>query len=383
MDLRLSDATSIDSSHNINEGNSTVGFAHRAIEGATVSIPENPLYDDLDLRDAIQNPSEDINLDSNSSMNLHHKKLLSIFQLVMIIISFLRFARTYSPKLRAKHKERVRLQNKWNNRDKKMNDDWEKMEEKWNERKQKENREKEELNKKKEERKKKTSYEMEQFNRKWDGENYSEEKSCKFLNYSCINGKCIKSLNEPSTRQAYNKTVKKKKKKKVLLDIIEEKLKGISFKKPLSELELEKMRREMLFRQVVELNEKWKKYEEHCIIMSQWEKNKRKKLEEKRRERRGKHENEMLKEKVEWEKSMREEKKEWENIMREKNKKWEKNMRKEKEKWEKSMRKKKKKWEKSMMEKNEMWKRDENIKVNEEESRLNLKWKKEFDKIKA
>ncbi|CRG96924.1 fam-i protein, fragment [Plasmodium gallinaceum] len=92
MDLKLSDATSIDSNDNLNGGNSTVEFAHREIEGATVSIPENPLYDDLDLRDSIQNPSEDINLDSTSSTNLHHKNLLSIFHLVMIIISFLRFA---------------------------------------------------------------------------------------------------------------------------------------------------------------------------------------------------------------------------------------------------------------------------------------------------
>ncbi|CRG95994.1 fam-i protein [Plasmodium gallinaceum] len=368
MDLKLSDATSIDSNDNLNGGNSTVDFAHREIEGATVSIPENPLYDDLDLRDAIQNPSEDINLDSTSSTNLHHKNLLSIFHLVMIIISFLRFARTYSPKLRAKHKERVRLQNKWDNRDKKMKGDWKKMEEKWNERKQKENREKEELNKKKEEREKKTNNEMEQFNRKWDGENYSEEKSWKFLNYSCINGKCIKSFNEPSTSQTCNKIVKRKKKNKVLLDIIEEKLKGISFKKPLSEDELikkiteeEKKRREMLFRQVVELDEKWKKYEEHSIMRVKWEKDKRKKLEEKRRKRKEKHEEDMRKKHEEWEKSMIEKIKEW----------------------EKSMIEEFEKWEKSKIEKSEKWKKKENMKVNEEECRLNLKWKYELDKIKA
>ncbi|CRG95473.1 fam-i protein, fragment, partial [Plasmodium gallinaceum] len=93
MDLNLSDAINIDSNKRLNEGDSTTGFTHRTIKDATVTKRENPLHNCfLKLRDAIKKPSKDINLDSATSKNLLHKKSLSIFQLVIIIISFLRFA---------------------------------------------------------------------------------------------------------------------------------------------------------------------------------------------------------------------------------------------------------------------------------------------------
>ncbi|CRG96056.1 fam-i protein [Plasmodium gallinaceum] len=124
MALNHSDAISIESSERLNEGDSTAGFAHRAIKDETASIPENPLHDDLNSRDAIQNPSKDINLDSATSKNLLHKKSLSIFQLVIIIIAFLRFKRPHSLKLKAKH-ERDRLQKIWDNSSKEMKGDLE------------------------------------------------------------------------------------------------------------------------------------------------------------------------------------------------------------------------------------------------------------------
>ncbi|CRG97400.1 fam-i protein [Plasmodium gallinaceum] len=126
MDLNLSDAISIDSNKRLNEGESTASFAHRAIKDATVSIPENPLLRNLNSRDAIQNPSKDINLDSATSINVLHKKSLNIFQLVIIIIFFLRFKRAHSPKLKAKHEMNVRLQTILDNSNKKMKRDLEK-----------------------------------------------------------------------------------------------------------------------------------------------------------------------------------------------------------------------------------------------------------------
>ncbi|CRG96028.1 fam-i protein [Plasmodium gallinaceum] len=93
MDLNPSDPININSNKRLNEGDSTAGFAHRVIKDATVSIPENPLHHNLNSRDAIQNPSKHINLDSATSINLLDKKSLSIFKLVIIIISFLRFAK--------------------------------------------------------------------------------------------------------------------------------------------------------------------------------------------------------------------------------------------------------------------------------------------------
>ncbi|CRG98097.1 fam-i protein [Plasmodium gallinaceum] len=147
MDLNLSDAINIGYSETLNEGDSTAGFAHREIKDATVSIPENPLYDDLNSCDAIQNPSKDINLDSATPINVLYKKSLNIFQLAIIIISFLRFARAHSPKLKAKH-ERDRLQKIWDNSSKKMKGDLEKKMLK--EKKKMEDREKKLLKKKKE-----------------------------------------------------------------------------------------------------------------------------------------------------------------------------------------------------------------------------------------
>ncbi|CRG95508.1 fam-i protein [Plasmodium gallinaceum] len=125
MDLNPSDPININSNKRLNEGDSTAGFAHREIKNETVTIRENPLQDDLNSRDAIQNPSKDINLDSVTSKNLLHKKSLSIFQLVIIFIFFLRFKKTYSLKLKAKNEMNVRLQKILNNCDKKMKDDLE------------------------------------------------------------------------------------------------------------------------------------------------------------------------------------------------------------------------------------------------------------------
>ncbi|CRG95503.1 fam-i protein [Plasmodium gallinaceum] len=102
MNLNLSDIIYIDSCETLDEEDSTAGFSHREIKDATVSIPENPLHDDLNSCDAIQNPSKDINLDSVTSKNLLHKKSLT------------------------KHEMRVRLQKILNNCNKKMKDDLEK-----------------------------------------------------------------------------------------------------------------------------------------------------------------------------------------------------------------------------------------------------------------
>ncbi|CRG96545.1 fam-i protein [Plasmodium gallinaceum] len=123
MNLNLSDIIYIDSCETLDEEDSTASFAHREIKDATVSIPENPLHDDLNSRDSIQNPSEDINLDSVTSKNLLHKMSLSIFQLVIIFIFFLRFKKTYSLKLKAKNEMNMRLQKILNNSNKKVKDD--------------------------------------------------------------------------------------------------------------------------------------------------------------------------------------------------------------------------------------------------------------------
>ncbi|CRG95494.1 fam-i protein [Plasmodium gallinaceum] len=125
MDLNLSDAISNGPNERLNEEDSTADFAHRTIKDANVSIPENPLYNDLNLPDAIQNPSKDINLDSATSKKLLHKKSLSIFQLVIIIISFLRFKRAHSTKWKAK-RERDRLQKIWDNSSKELKGNLEK-----------------------------------------------------------------------------------------------------------------------------------------------------------------------------------------------------------------------------------------------------------------
>ncbi|CRG96559.1 fam-i protein [Plasmodium gallinaceum] len=148
MDLNLSDIIYIDSCETLDEEDSTEGFAHREIKDATVSIPENPLHDNLNSPDAIQNPSKDINLDSATSTNLLDKKSLSIFQLVIIIISFLRFKRTYSLKLKAKNEMNVRLQKILHNSNKKMKGDLEKEMQK--EKKKMEDDQKKLLKKKKE-----------------------------------------------------------------------------------------------------------------------------------------------------------------------------------------------------------------------------------------
>ncbi|CRG97393.1 fam-i protein [Plasmodium gallinaceum] len=124
MDLNLSDIIYIDSCETLDEEDSTAGFAHREIKDATVSIPENPLHDDLNSCDAIQNPSKDINLDSATSINVLHKKSYNIFQLAIIIISILRF-RARTTKWKAK-RERDRLQKIWDNSSKEMKGDFEK-----------------------------------------------------------------------------------------------------------------------------------------------------------------------------------------------------------------------------------------------------------------
>ncbi|CRG95244.1 fam-i protein [Plasmodium gallinaceum] len=148
MDLNLSDIICIDSCETLNEGDSTASCTHREIKDETVSTPENPLHDDLNSRDAILNQSEDINLDSVTSKNLLHKMSLSIFQLVIIFIFFLRFKKIYSRKLKAKNEMNVRLQKILDNSNKMVKDDLEK--EMQEEKRKMEDGQKELLKKKKE-----------------------------------------------------------------------------------------------------------------------------------------------------------------------------------------------------------------------------------------